>query len=367
MARFKKLLVISSIAAIAMNSIIGAMLVMQPVWFARYSEIPATNRTPPLITGSFIQYTGLGSWNYTMWATEFTNLEAVGIDTLIIQWVHDSATNNTLYQSSIFGFESSVVSPDMKVPWPNDQHFPEVSDVLNVLFNLAELHNMSIHIGLTIAWDFWEDVANSTWIIEEAALNHRLATELLQKYGNLSSFGGFYIPYEMHQASDAAGADGTVYGTFFGSIAAAIRAAEQEVLGNTDKVISTAPYVSPVGWIPHVLDFWNQFLSRAGVDVLMIQDGVGVHRLDTARDVPVNYAVVTEACSTNNVTFWTDLEIFEIEGFIPASFSRVQPQLEIECKYVEKIIVFDIPHYLSLQYSPAAAVLYQAYDAFLTE
>jgi hypothetical protein len=133
------------------------------------------------------------------------------------------------------------------------------------------------------------------------------------------------------------------------------------VLG-AEKPICTAPASSPVSWAPYTLAFWENFLARAGIDDLMIQDGVGAERNNVTTDLPSEYGIISTACEAEHVAFWTDLEIFEMPSFIPAPISRVQAQLALECKYVLKIVVFDVPHYLSLQYSPEAAVLFTAYN-----
>jgi len=361
----RRFLTIAIIAVIAcsLNTGILLLLVTQQDTNSNYTRIPSTNIVPPAITGSFIQFTSLSTFNYSWWSTELANAKTIGIDTIIIQWVHDGATNKTLYQSSTFAFETASVSPDLFPPQPDPHGFPAVPDALASLLLLASPLHIAVYVGLTITWDFADRMDNATWLAAELALNRRLATEVLHKYGTIDSFAGFYIPYEILQASSWQGEDGVRYGNFFGAVSACIRDVEQSVLG-VQKLICTAPAASAVTWAPYSLAFWEVFLARAGIDVLMIQDGVGVHRNGITSDLPAIYHVIADACNARHVSFWTDLEIFDITEYSPALFSRVQAQLDLECKYVGKIIVFDIPHYMSLQYSPSAAVLYHAYDAY---
>jgi hypothetical protein len=329
-----------------------------------YRQLPETNRTTPLITGTFIQYTGLSVWNYSMWVTEFADMHDLGIDTIILQWVHESQSNKSLYQSEFFSIDTDAISPEMHVPDSNPYGWNPDPDVLTVFFLLAEQYNMTLHLGITVNWDFSSQIGDSNWVTAELALNKKIVIELLQKYGNLTSFGGFYIPYECFQGKFPSADNGEYLGRFFGQISAVFRECELSVLGIQNKIISIAPYIAASGWVPGIKAFWQNFLDYSSVDVLMIQDGIGCHRMDVETQLPIAYGIITEVCKQLEVTFWSDLEIFIIDDFTPAPFSRIQQQLSIEAKYVEKIVVFDIPHYMSRQYSSNAAILWEAYAAY---
>ncbi|MHA1368968.1 MAG: DUF4434 domain-containing protein [Promethearchaeota archaeon] len=342
--------------------------------FLRYHEIPAENKTEPLITGSFLQYTSLNSWNYTTWNEEFKNLKMIGIDTIILQWVHDAKVNKTLYCSNIFDLNFEGISVNMTVPENNSLNPPSEPDVVSVLLYLGEIHDINIIIGLSANWEFWKYIENDTWIQNELRLNGMLVKELLQKFGSISSFKGFYIPYEIHQGSTPSGVDGEKYGRFIGNLCSRIRQETDAAMGvnaSYNKTISIAPFVSPVASIPDAIAFWDEFLSLASIDILMIQDGIGVGRLDLYSDIPVIYTIVGDCCEKHHVKFWTDLEIFKMTGeqdstsFRPAEFQTVQSQLKLESRYVEKIVVFDIPHYMSLQFSNPASILYRNYSNYL--
>lgn len=96
----------------------------------------------------------------------------------------------------------------------------------------------------------------------------------------------------------------------------------------------------------------------------MIQDGIGCNRMDIIRELPIAYNVNAEVCHNLNIEFWSDLEIFNIEDFTPANINRIKQQLDIEARFVNKIIAFDIPHYLSAQYSSLSKILYENYSNY---
>ena len=224
-----------------------------------YLKIPRTNHTPPVISGTFIQYTGLGSWTYQMWDTEFANLHAIGIDTIILQWVHTAESNRTLYQSQNFEFEQMAVSAELFPPNNNSYGFANASDVLTSFFTLAEKYHLNLHIGLTSNWEFGESLSDLNWVTSEIELNRRLVTEILQQFGTIPSFQGFYIPYEIYQDSSPSRADAIKLGDFFGQITSMVRDIEAQILGSTQKTISIAPYVSAPVWAPAALEFWTLF------------------------------------------------------------------------------------------------------------
>jgi hypothetical protein len=58
----------------------------------KYYDLRPRGQIPPRITGTFIQYTGIATWNYTMWDAELADLKALGLDTIVLQWAHDAAT-----------------------------------------------------------------------------------------------------------------------------------------------------------------------------------------------------------------------------------------------------------------------------------
>jgi hypothetical protein len=329
----------------------------------QYYDIRPMGQVPPRITGTFVQYTGLATWNYTMWDAELADLKVLGLDTIVLQWAHDGATNMTLYQSSQFSFDAASVGAGMTVTNASYPNYDQ-PDILNVLFDLAEKHSLRVHVGLSADWTFWQQMDNATWLAAEVAEAGSLASEILGRYKHLPSFAGFYIPYEDIFGSDVGAAGGNRYGQFVGTIAGAIKEAEVAAIGGHRLQISIAPACAPAGYW-QVRSYTDAFLAAAGIDVLMIQDSVGAERCEPLRDLPPIYAALSDSCAAAGVEFWTDLEIFDIDTWLPCTMGRLATQLDVECRYVDKIVVFDIPHYLSEQYSPQSQALHDEYDAYL--
>ncbi|MEX2683893.1 MAG: DUF4434 domain-containing protein [Candidatus Sigynarchaeota archaeon] len=322
-----------------------------------------TRKVAQRIAGTFIQYTGLATWNYTMWDAELGELAALGIDTIILQWIHDAATNKTLYQSSKYPFDATSVGAGMTVA---NASFPnhDLPDMLNVFFDLAEKHGLRVHVGLSADWTFWWHMDDATWLAAEIDEAKFLASEILGRYKHLPSLAGIYLPYEDIFGSDAGAPEGKRYGKFLARIAAAVKEAELAAFGRHRLQISVAPACAPA-WYGQARSYADALLAAAGIDVLMVQDSVGARRCDPAKDLPPIYAAIADSCAAAGVEFWTDLEIFDIDTWLPCTMDRLATQLDVECRYADKIVVFDIPHYLSKQYSVPALALHDAYDAYL--
>nr|MDO8085859.1 DUF4434 domain-containing protein [Candidatus Sigynarchaeum springense] len=329
----------------------------------QHDFLRTARKVPPCITGTFIQYTSLVAWNYTMWDAELAELAALGLDTIILQWTHDAATNKTLYQSSKYAFDSASVGAGMTVAnasYPNHDQ----PDMLNVFFDLVEKHGLRVHVGLSADWTFWWQMDNATWLAAEVAEARFLAGEILGRYKHLPSLAGIYIPYEDIFGSDAGAPEGKHYGEFLARIAGAVKEAELAAFGGHRLQVSVAPACAPA-WYGQVRSYMDALLAAAGLDVLIVQDSVGAGRCDPVRDLPPVYAAIADSCAAAGVEFWTDLEIFDIDTWLPCTMNRLATQLDVECRYADKIVVFDIPHYLSEQYSTPALALHDAYEAYL--
>lgn len=332
--------------------------------YNKYRQIPASYQTEPILSGSFIQYTGLQAWNFSMWQEEFQNLKELGIDTIIIQWVHLAENDKTLYQSEYFEFDESSVSDDMRVPSENPFGLTTEKDILNVFMYLCEEFNINLYIGLTVDWYFWEKIDDQSWRTAEIAKNHLIAEEITIKYQNFNCFKGFYLPYEVYQDSTPNRVDANKVKEFFSEIIAQIKAIEFNVFGLNKLKYSIAPYVSSPIWPIAARDFWIELLKSSLIDILMIQDGIGCNRMDIIKELPIAYNIIAEVCHNLNIEFWSDLEIFNIEDFTPANINRIKQQLDIEARFVNKIVAFDIPHYLSAQYSSLSKILYENYSNY---
>ena len=104
--------------------------------------------------------------------------------------------------------------------------------------------------------------------------------------------------------------------------------------------------------MPEMIDSWLAILDEVPLDIMAPQDSIGtcgnelVHQAET-------YKAWAEICNKKDITFWSNIEIFErkdsIDGAshsIPASPERVTAQINNAVPYAEKLICWEAPYYM---------------------
>lgn len=124
-------------------------------------------------------------------------------------------------------------------------------------------------------------------------------------------------------------------------------------------------------------DEYVRQLEKLDVDMIAYQDEVGV-RKSKVSETAVFYEGLKKAHDrVSKAKIWADVEVFEFEGkvydsaLVPASFERVQKQLEAVSPWVETILIYQYQGMMnnpgSCAYAgpPASANLYSDYVSWL--
>ena len=284
-----------------------------------------------VISGSFLSLSGSMGEQFAdpIWCEQkLLWLKEIGMDTLIIYT----------------GWEKSAIYPSKLV----DGIFGEL-DPLDTILQVSSRIGFRIYVGVPFMSSYWmvfspdelNDVVSSTEL--------RLQ-ELKQRYGHYPAFAGWYIPYELCDAFVLHRPDLTKF-------VARLAAICQGLL--PDKPVMNAPYFRTTLPIPEFKELWNRILQEANIQILAMQDSVGVNgpfaemRL---AELGVYYAALSEVCEENEVKFWTDLELFDQEHGAPLDYEpwsaqaatgeRIIEQVEAQSQYVEKIVCFEFFHHL---------------------
>ena len=224
-------------------------------------------------------------------------------------------------------------------------------DDYSYLLEEAQKREMKVWLGLKLSNNWWSGQLDLKKDCEE---NLALAHDLVETYGSYTSFYGFYIPHELYPSTPTLPLN---YLNFFRDLTLGLQ--------KFSKPVSIAPYFSSNMMPRSHGKYWDKFFEAVPLDVLMLQDGVGCHRLPVAQ-IPRFYNEVYAVCKKHNVEFWSDLEVFDQlpgEGFSaePADFSRVKEQVLTQMPTVDKIVIFDWPHYMSPNRNLKAKALYDTY------
>ena len=113
------------------------------------------------------------NWTNEQWAQDLDNMKEVGIDTLVI--MRSVFYDKCIYPSKIF--------PTLK---------KENEDFLGFILEEAAKRDMQVFVGLYISNLTWND-GDYQFEVEQ---NKKFLKEFLERYKNISSFKGWYIPQE---------------------------------------------------------------------------------------------------------------------------------------------------------------------------
>lgn len=226
-----------------------------------------------------------------------------------------------------------------------------LEDDYSYLLEEAQKREMKVWLGLKLSNNWWSGQLDLKKDCEE---NLALAHDLMQAYGSYTSFYGFYIPHELYPSSPTLPQN---YLNFFRDLTLGLQ--------KFSKPVSIAPYFSSNMMPRSHGNYWDKFFESVPLDVLMLQDGVGCHRLPI-NQIPRFYKEVYAVCKKHKVEFWSDLEVFnqlpgEVFSAEPADFNRVKEQVLTQTPTVDKIVIFDWPHYMSPNRNLKAKALYDGY------
>ena len=237
----------------------------------------------------------------------------------------------------------------------------QAADPTNCILNYADKHKMQVFIGLETDDGWWMRFSDLSYLKQASGESCQIADRAWKLYGRHSSFAGWYIPQEpwdancTHQITD-------YLGNFFHTISVHCKGL------SGGKPVSFAPFFSHTSTPFAVEQAYKVILRRAGVDILMLQDGVGARGWDAniAENIIPYFRAFRNACLANGVRLWSDLESFSQTGKSgdpsePATVGRIERQFTAEAPYVKTFVTFDFFHYMSPYRGAPQAKLFRNY------
>ncbi len=276
------------------------------------------------ITGTFIDEITFdmpsSNWTEKQWKKDFDNMKKVGMDTLII-------TRGSFYDKSVY---PSKIFPTLK---------KEGEDFAGFVLKEAAKRDMKVFMGLAISNLTWNDGEAKP----EMERNKHFVKEVMERYGDIPSFYGWYIP---HETCD------NVYSIkeIMGGLAAFCKDK------TPDKKVLVSPFFrgTPVDEKnprspEDTADVWNDIWEINGkdIDFCAFQDGTA--SLD---EYPKYLEAMKKVCNEHGMALWSNVETFERDPrhmFFPIPFDILRRKIEIAKQYVEKQITFEFSHFLSPQ------------------
>lgn len=289
------------------------------------------------LDGAFIQYQ---DWMKPMdaqaWQKELEALRQARFRLVIVQWLQE---NQNRY------------IPDS----------PAKPDPTEILLAYADRHAMQVFVGLTMDDAWWRRSLERDYLDGRAKAACQVAETAWRRFGKHRSFAGWYIPQETWDGAYTAGQIESLR-AFFRQISDRCKAL------SGGKPVAFSPFFAQNSPPKTVEAVYGSLLAGAGIDILMLQDGVGARGWDgeVADRVVPYFRAFRKACLRNGVAFWSDLEAFRLSGkassaFVPADMERIGRQLTAEAPFVQRFVTFDFFHYLSPYRGEAQKRLYDRY------
>lgn len=297
------------------------------------------------ITGTFIDAICCDipsqNWSRKDWSAQFDILAAMGMDTVVIIRV---------------GFDESMMfrSRSVAVPLAPDD------DLVRMVFEESDRLGLKAYMGLYDSNRLWPAGRHE----EEVRLNLALIDELWERYAAHRSFHGWYLSHEGRIV-------GQQMARLWTPLARRMRALDAArpilISPRYEGIKYCYPNKNVVPPDEHARQL-DSVLSevRGLVDQAAFMDG---H--PRFGELEGYLRVTAEVCRRHGVAFWSNLETFDRDvawRFPPIEWMKVRCKLELAQPYVEKVITFEAPHFLSpLSMYPSARGLYERYMAYVRE
>ncbi len=289
------------------------------------------------LAGGFIQYQpSMMTLTAHPWDLELAAMQRARMNLVVLQFLQNNAQN----------FIPSA---------------PGATDPTRCILSYASAHHMRVIIGLSTDDAWWMRWNDPTYLNDEAQKCNALAERVWARYGKYRAFAGWYIPQEMWDGKYTREQAQRLH-TFLHTVSSRCH----RLSGN--KPVCIAPFFAHNATPSEITASYTTILGNSGVNVLMLQDGVGARNWhdDVAGNVVPDFQAFKRACLKTGVEMWSDLEAFQTtakpsNGMVPASIQRIERQFTAEMPYVSQFVTFDFFHYFSPYRGALQAGLYKAY------
>jgi hypothetical protein len=304
---------------------------------------------PTILDGSFIQPSLSGWWTTANFATEYGWMNGVRMNHEMWQWTVDSSARKmcTYYPSAISAFPKQCQR--------NGRGDPVYDSLIE-----AQKAGLVVWLGLNWSDEWWNNYANdNAWLTTQFGYSKQIAQELWNRYGGAfgNTIAGFYMTMEMDNLNFQTQVTQDRMAYVYKDVADYVHA-------NTGKPVMVAPFFNEtLGQnATQYAAMWGYILTTAPIDIVALQDGVGVGHASVATVGPwfsaMKNAILAARPSTQ---LWSDLET--MTGSSPAPTQRIIDQINAERPYVYTFTSFAFNHYQSPQ--QGFTTQYNEYKAYV--
>ncbi len=309
------------------------MLLLFALAISSWAQTQIQKPDMKLLQGTFFQPFLVTDWDPSAFDAEFKYLADARMTHVIWQWTVDSKEKTAWYPTTLEGYKQVTEG-----------------DAVEVSLQAGLKNNLAVWLGLNNNGDwFGYHASKPDWLRNEFAISRRIVKDMWEKYSAKykEAIAGFYLPLEVDNIFITAKRDQKLMAEVYRDICDYIH-------NMTGKPVMVAPYFNQY-WPLSSLNpreyaaFWHDILLAADIDIVALQDGIGVFHSDL-RNIADWYMFLKAGMQTARPKsqLWTDIETFvttSLTDHVPAKIERVIKQIEVEAPYVKGITSFSFCHY----------------------
>ncbi len=329
-----------------------------------------------MLSGMFVApelVTGKNSWDQQDWDSVMSQMKAVGIDQVVIQYsvqYYSDIVKNHYY---VPGFEQAGTDNTGK-----QQQIP-------FALKAAKKHGVKIWLGLHIAEDAWframpAGFQDLNFLIDSAEYSKKIFDDLWSQFKGeyAGTIAGWYLPFEFNNVDVKGEAKTRLINYFYKPLTQHIKSV------TPDKLIMVSPLVYASLTVPpakQAVDAWKDLLydiwANTRVDVIAPQDGCGwestmketlepwYKAMDEARR---QAQPVRDSKKYGPALAWNNPESYSMNGTGNMTIKRLTDNMKAVDKYVSAHVSFSLHSLAYLpgdkpgQNSPVNELYYRAYE-----
>lgn len=281
----------------------------------------------PVFQSSFIQYWYSEDFDRERWKQELVMLKKLGVNEIILQTIADTKTKYAVYPTSLPGYSHNDV------------------DMLENVLSEADLLSVKVRMGIGFNDEWWNKRAvDQTWLNNEASANKAIIDEVVNLYGNHPSLNGWYIPHEFDQFTAITSMQQSHLNSFLKEMVLEIKQK------TSDKDIMISPFYNGRYSLNSLLPAWssmiNNVLDGTGIDILALQDSVGVG-YNSIGDLEDLFSYTKKGTDQAGIKLYSVTETFitTSSGNVPVPQFNISEQLFRVKPYVEGFVAFSLNHF----------------------
>jgi hypothetical protein len=217
--------------------------------------------------------------------------------------------------------------------------------LIEAVLDEAATNGLSVFVGLALPDEgngdpqAAQDAEFVATLIEKSLES---ATRVHERYGTRPAFAGFYLPVETW--TPGPGAELGLYRDYLEQVSARCRSLAAA------KQVAISPFVSDLATDPKLTETtYTSILRSAAIDVVMLQDGVGVRDVavaDLATRVKPYLEAMKAATEAAGRQLWINAESFA--GDAPAPPARFRAQVELARSVTPNVVTFEYACYWAI-------------------